>query len=102
MISRQWTGLAKKEAANDYIAHLKNDTFRKLGTIPGFISASILKRELKDGVEFLIITEWDSIDAIRRFAGDNPETAVVPEPVRQMMIRYDQTVRHYEIEHREG
>ena len=85
MISRHWTGLAKSERANEYIAHLKNDTFSQLKTIDGFISAQILKREVEEGIEFLIITGWASFDAIRQFAGTNLDTAVVPGIVQEIM-----------------
>ena len=97
MISRHWTGLAKKERADEYISHLKNDTFKQIAAINGFISARILKRELQEGIEFLIITEWDTLDAIKQFAGTNYETAVVPELVGSIMIKYDEKVSHYEV-----
>lgn len=97
MIARHWTGICKREYATDYIAHLEKDTFNTLGSIKGFLHAAILKRDTDDGVEFLITTHWDSIDAIRAFAGVNFENAVVPEFVRGIMIGYDNTVRHYEI-----
>jgi heme-degrading monooxygenase HmoA len=98
MISRHWTGLAKKEKAAEYIIHLKTDTFRQLKQLDGFISASILKRELDDGIEFLIITEWKTLASIKQFAGDQYETAVVPATVQSLMIRYDTKARHYEVE----
>jgi len=69
MISRHWTGLAKKERANEYIAHLQNDTFKQLKNIDGFISANILRREIEEGIEFLIITEWKSLR--RSFTGNS-------------------------------
>jgi len=97
MIARHWTGICKRESAADYIAHLEEDTFKTLGLIKGFLRAAILKRDVAEGVEFLITTHWDSIDAIRAFAGVNFENAVVPEFVQKIMIRYDKTVRHYEI-----
>jgi heme-degrading monooxygenase HmoA len=97
MISRHWTGLCKKEKADHYIQHLREDTFQKLGQLEGFIRASILKREIADGVEFLIVTEWESLTAIKQFAGNNYDTAVVPESVQKMMVKYDNMVRHYEI-----
>ena len=97
MISRHWTGVAKKEKANQYILHLQNETFKQIQMMPGFISARILQRELSDGIEFLIITEWESIAAIKQFAGDDPGLAVVPQSVKDMMIRHDKKVRHYEI-----
>lgn len=97
MISRQWRGLAKPTHADRYIEHLREETFPALRSIPGFASASILRRNLDRGVEFLIVTQWSSMQAIERFAGRDRELAVVPENVQEMMIEYDRYVRHYEV-----
>ena len=97
MISRQWCGLAKHEYADSYVEHLREDTFPKLRKIPGFIDSSILRRSLDQGTEFLIVTRWKSIEAIEQFAGRDPEIAVVPEKVQEMMIAYDRSVLHYEV-----
>ena len=95
-ISRHWRGIAKKSSADTYVDHLRTDTFPQLARIPGFIDASILRRDIPEGVVFLVITRWQSMDAIRKFAGPDPERAVVPENVQAMMVRYDRTVVHYE------
>ena len=97
MIERHWIGIAKKERASEYIAHLQNDTFKEIKKIKGFISASILKRELLEGVEFLVITKWETLEVIKQFAGEKIETAVVPKLVQDIMIKYDKNVRHYEV-----
>ena len=97
MISRQWRGLAKPEHAVGYLEHLREDTFPTLRKIPGFIDASILRRSVDEGIEFLIVTRWKSMEAVKRFAGGDPEAAVVPEKVQAMMIEFDRSVRHYEI-----
>lgn len=97
MISRQWRGLAKPEQAETYIEHLVTETFPAIKQISGFLNASILRRRTHEGVEFLIVTEWSSLEAIREFAGAEAETAVVPPTVQGMMIEYDHTVRHYEV-----
>jgi heme-degrading monooxygenase HmoA len=97
MISRQWRGLAKSSHADMYVEHLREETFLKLKEISGFASASILRRTVPDGVEFLIVTTWESIDAIQGFAGPDVETAVVPPKVQAMMVEYDERVRHYEV-----
>jgi heme-degrading monooxygenase HmoA len=97
MISRHWTGLARPDCADEYVAHLHTETFPAIRQIRGFVSASILRRAVVEGVEFLIVTNWQSLDAIRAFAGDHADRAVVPEPVQRMMARYDRTVRHYEV-----
>jgi len=57
----------------------------------------ILRRNLPDGVEFLVVTDWASVEAIRAFAGMDAETAVVPQKVHDMMVDYDRSVRHYEV-----
>jgi heme-degrading monooxygenase HmoA len=97
MISRQWRGVAKSSDADRYVFHLKTETFPKLSHIEGFMGASILRRTVADGVEFRIVTTWDSMEAIKRFAGERPETAVVPEQVQAIMVSYDRTVDHYEV-----
>lgn len=52
---------------------------------------------MKAGAEFLIVTTWESLDAIKQFAGADAELAVVPDKVQAMMVSYDRTVRHYEV-----
>ena len=97
MISRQWRGTSKSADADRYVSHLREETFPQLRAIRGFVDASILRRRVPEGVEFRIVTTWESTEAIRRFAGENPERAVVPEKVREMMVAYDSTVDHYEL-----
>ena len=97
MIARSWRGLVKTEEADKYIRHLQNDTFPQLSRISGFVSASVWRRPTARGVEFIVVTTWQSIDAIRRFAGEQADLAVVPPTARAMMVKYDTTVAHYEI-----
>ena len=97
MIARHWRGLAKREFADAYVEHLHSETFPQLVQLPGFHDASILRRDVAQGVEFLVVTVWKSLDAIRSFAGNDPESAVVPVKVQQMMIEYDRRARHYQV-----
>ena len=97
MISRHWRGVARPLHANEYVQHLRSETFQGLSKIPGFISASILRRKVERGVEFLIVTNWESLGAIEQFAGRDSEVAVVPEKVQRMMLDYDGLARHYEV-----
>ncbi|CAN7277606.1 antibiotic biosynthesis monooxygenase [Variovorax sp. LjRoot290] len=97
MISRHWRGLAKPAQADAYVEHLRIETFPALNTMPGFISASILRRSQALGVEFLVVTQWASLEAIHGFAGEDAETAVVPRKVQDMMVEYDRSARHYEV-----
>jgi heme-degrading monooxygenase HmoA len=97
LISRQWRGLARPDQAAAYELHLRSDTFPALRSIEGFVDATILRRTLLNGVEFLIVTRWTSMAAIERFAGADVEAAVIPDTVRSMMLEYDRRVRHYEV-----
>ena len=97
MISRHWRGLARPEHAAAYVEHLQTMTFPALRKLAGFRGASILRREVGGAVEFLVITDWESLEAIRAFAGVNVETAVVPPEVQAMLVEYDHSVRHYEV-----
>jgi|SRR5689334_14156338 len=96
MITRNWTGVIKPERADDYLAHLQNDTLKKLSAIKGFVNASIFRRVVTDGIEFLVVTYWETMDAIKQFAGESADIAVVPQVAQEMMVRYDPVVRHYE------
>ena len=97
MIERHWKGVVKPGEEHNYIQHLLQETFPKITSIDGFIRASILKRAVGEGTEFLVITIWKSLDIIKQFAGENIDVAVVPEVAQKMMVKYEKTVAHYEI-----
>jgi heme-degrading monooxygenase HmoA len=97
VISRQWRGLAKSSEANNYVRHLRSETFPELSKLAGFVSASILSRRVTDGTEFLIVTNWRSLEDIQRFSGPDVETAVVPAKVADMMVEYDRRAKHFEV-----
>jgi heme-degrading monooxygenase HmoA len=96
MITRNWTGVVKPERSTDYLHHLQHDTLKKLSSIKGFLSAGIYRRMVTDGIEYLVVTYWANMDAIKEFAGDAADIAVVPLIAQEMMVRYDPVVRHYE------
>jgi heme-degrading monooxygenase HmoA len=96
VIARHWRGLVRTDRAAEYEQYLRSDTFPGLKQIPGFVDASIHKRSLENGVEFVVISRWKSREAIAGFAGADVESAVVPPKVQAMMIEYDRRVRHYE------
>jgi len=97
MVERHWKGITSIENSDRYIKHLLEDTFPQLSKIKGFKEASILKREINNGIEFLIATKWESFDSIKKFSGENIEIAVIPLKVKRLMKSYDLKVSHYEI-----
>jgi heme-degrading monooxygenase HmoA len=104
MIARMWSGRARPEHADAYVTHLQQKTFPQLASIPGHRGAYILRRAQAGGiglVEFTVITLWESLDAIARFAGADPEVAVVPPEARSLLASYDDRAVHWEVAGRE-
>jgi heme-degrading monooxygenase HmoA len=96
MICRYWKGLFRADRADDYVRHLREGTFKKLERLDGFLGGSILKRTVAGGVEFVVLTRWNSLAAIQAFAGEDIERAVIPDELSSMIIEYDARVCHYE------
>jgi heme-degrading monooxygenase HmoA len=96
MIARVWRGWAPIDLANDYDRHYRAEVVESLQAVPGFAGARLLRRVVGDQVEFLSLTFFEDLDAVRAFAGTGYETAVVAEPARRVLSRFDETVAHYE------
>ncbi len=97
MIVRLWRGRARRETADAYQHHVTTAVFPKLDAIDGFRGARVLRREVGGRVEFLVMTEWASWDAIRAFAGTTPDVAVVEPDARAVLDDFDTHVEHFEV-----
>jgi heme-degrading monooxygenase HmoA len=96
MIGRVWRGWTTAELAPRYVAHLRDETFPALAGIDGHDGAYALRRESDDEVEFVVLTLWRSLDAVRAFAGDDYEVAVVLPDARRLLVRFDERSAHYD------
>jgi len=99
MISRIWHGWTTHENAKTYENLLKEEIFTGIERrhIQGFESIQLLRREVGYEVEFVTIMLFDSLDAIREFAGKDYEVAVIPEKARKVLSHFDARSQHYEI-----
>jgi heme-degrading monooxygenase HmoA len=97
MIARMWHGWTKPQNADAYEDLLRNEMFPSMRRIQGFEGAYLLRRVAGDEVEFVTVTLFTSLDAVRRFAGDNYETAVLHPQAAGLLSRYDAKSVHYEI-----
>jgi heme-degrading monooxygenase HmoA len=97
MIARVWKGYATPENAPLYLEHLQHNVFPELEQIDGYRGANVLQKEANGEVEFIVITYWQSMDAIRQFAGENTEIAVVAAEAQAVLSHYESTVLHYEM-----
>ena len=96
MITRIWRGWARSDQADRYERHYRSEVVATLGQVPGFRGARLLRRRIGEETEFVSLTLFDDLDAVRGFAGPDYETAVVAEEAREVLIRFDERVRHYE------
>ncbi len=99
MISRIWHGWTSPGNADTYEALLKEEIFVGIANrqIRGFEGIQLLRRDVAGEVEFITIMEFDSLDAVREFAGPDYEVAVVPPKARAVLSRFDARSQHYEI-----
>ena len=96
MIVRTWRGRTTPARADAYAHHFRENVMPELRGIAGFIGASLLKEEKGGVVEYFVLTRWASFDAIKAFAGENYENAVVEPEAVAALTDFDKTVRHYE------
>jgi hypothetical protein len=99
MIVRMWRGQAKAANADAYEHFVTTRVFAELPAIAGHRGAYLLKRPVGDEVEFIAVTLWDSIAAIRAFAGEAIDRAVVEPDARAVLSSFDDFVRHFELAH---
>ena len=97
MIARIWHGYTSPENADAYEAMLKPEPLPGLSKVKGYRGSYVLRRNCGSEVEFITFLLWDSLDAIRAVAGPDYEAAVVPEPRRKVLSRYDAKALHYEV-----
>ncbi len=96
MIVRTWRGRTTSAWADAYPRHFHHAVMPELKAIPGFLGADLLKEEKDDQVEYFVLTRWASLDAIKAFAGEDYEQAVVEPEAVAALDDFDRTVRHYE------
>ncbi len=97
MIARIWRGQANASNADAYYRHFTTKVAPHLKTMRGCQGAYLLRRETNGEIEFLAVTLWESIGAIREFAGSNPAMAVVEPEARAVLSAFDDFASHYEV-----
>jgi heme-degrading monooxygenase HmoA len=97
MVVRTWRGYGAVADAQAYPRHLLQSVRPKLEQLAGFRGLYLLRRRDFEEIEFLVLTLWDSMEAVHTFAGEQPEQAVVEPEARAALVRFDNTVQHYEV-----
>jgi heme-degrading monooxygenase HmoA len=97
MIIRAWCGRASRARSDAYPEHFRAVVIPELRTVPGFLGAQLCRRAGGDEVEFLVLTRWQSMEAVRAFAGPTVDKAVVEPGAVAALDDFDDTVRHYQV-----
>jgi heme-degrading monooxygenase HmoA len=102
MISRVWHGYTRPEDADTYEELLRDEIFTGIEgrNIQGFREIQLFRRPMDAEVEFVTVMWFDSLDAVRTFAGSDYELAVVPAAARAVLARFDERSQHYEVRER--
>jgi heme-degrading monooxygenase HmoA len=99
MISRVWHGWTAPANADAYESLLKSEIFVgiKNRQIAGYRGIQLFRRNVGDEIEFVTVMWFDTLEAVRVFAGQDYEVAVVPQNARALLSRFDQRSQHYEV-----
>ena len=96
MIARTWTGTVRRSDADAYAGYIRDTGFTEYARTAGNRGAWMLRRDEGDRTEFITLSLWESVEAIRAFAGDDIEAAVLyPEDERYLLG--ESTVAHYDV-----
>jgi quinol monooxygenase YgiN len=97
VISRLWSARCAPEHAGAYETLLLTRILPELDQADGCLGAYVMRREAGEEVEFAVLHLFESLAAIRAFAGDNYEVAVVPAEARALLASFDPVARHFEV-----
>ena len=97
MIARTWRGWTAAADADTYVDYLNETGLKEYRETPGNRGAWLLRRVDGDRAEFVTLTFWDDMDAVRRFAGDEPERAVYYPEDERFLVEREDTVSHFEV-----
>ena len=97
MVIREWRGRASPDRADAYPAHFRTIVVPELRSLPGFRGAHLSRKNLGNVIEFLVLTRWESLEAIEAFAGSSIAKAIVEPGGVAALLDFDATAQHYEV-----
>jgi heme-degrading monooxygenase HmoA len=97
MIARAWRGTVRRVDAEEYAEYIRQTGFAEYGQTPGNRGAWMLRHDEGERTEFITLSLWESEDAIRAFAGDEIEAAVLYPEDERYLIGGESKVTHYEV-----
>ena len=99
MIARTWHGAVPEAQADEYFAYLQRTGVPDLQATPGNRGVFVMQRVDAGYAHFLLISLWESLDAIRAFAGDDVERARYYPEDAAFLVELEPRLTHYEVLH---
>jgi heme-degrading monooxygenase HmoA len=96
-IIRLWRASATVAKAPAYERHLRENVLPQLKRVPGYLGITLLRKDQGNRAELQVLTYWASMDAIRQFAGDDPEIAVVGPEAQSVLLEFNSRVTHFDV-----
>jgi heme-degrading monooxygenase HmoA len=97
MIARIWRGAVAMADGDAYAQYMQHTGVTGYAETRGNRGVWMLRRTVEDKEEFVMFTLWDSLEAIKAFAGENPERAVFYPEDDRYLIERDEHVSHFEV-----
>lgn len=97
MIARIWHGIVPEAKADAYFDYMDGTGFTNYKKTPGFIDLKVLRSNKEGLTHYLILTFWESYEAIRKFAGDDYTKAQYYPEDKEFLIEFEELVNHYEV-----
>ena len=98
MIARIWTGAVRRADGDAYAEYMRETGVAEYAKTPGNEGVWMLRRNVGARAEFVMFTLWDSMEAVKAFAGEDYETAIFYPEDDRFLVDRDLTARHYEVE----
>jgi heme-degrading monooxygenase HmoA len=98
MIARIWKGAVRQRDGDAYAHYMRETGVAGYATTPGNRGVWMLRRDRDGRTEFVMFTLWDSLEAVRSFAGDDYETAVFYPEDDRFLVERDLTATHYQVD----
>jgi heme-degrading monooxygenase HmoA len=95
-ITRMWHGRTRIEHADEYLEFLKKSGIPDYKKVPGNLGVQVWRRKEEAVCHFWTVTQWDSIDSIKQFAGEDYEKARYYPEDRQYLLEFEPNVLHFE------
>ncbi len=97
MIMRTWRGAVRAVDADQYLTHQASTGVREYRQTPGNTGVLVLRRTVGDLCEVTTVSFWESMEAVRRFAGEDPDRAKFYPGDDELLVEKDSYVNHYEV-----